>query len=367
MPTNYFMLPDHGGHVGTLTFHGTFAGRPEPVMKWFQTTYWNYFRQNAELAGKFQRKSKDKYGRKVESDDAPQESSKYIIIGTLVPIVVSNDPVDDREWVPFAQITDDAFKALKNNALLVRLRPLTSRQADKLIHLSDFLTTYHEKNPTKDLSRISVPQASQMCVEWDAELLRAKEEEALKAGTHLLYTHDDGATLWLLSAVEAVKREGERLGNCLASNSSHYLSVSGALMVVRNAEKSSLAAAQLKMRMGFDGKVVQCMDAMQFYGRGNSRVPSEAVKVMDAAAKALDWRSWDDPTLPFTSFNDVKYDEDVGVGDDEDTDVGLPRPVPAEDEDASAPKRVVKKYAKKSRAGDDYDEEFDEQDLEDDL
>lgn len=149
------------------------------------------------------------------------------------------------------------------------------------------------------MSRISVPQCVQMVSEWDKEILRKKELEAIKAGSYCLFTSDEGS-LWLISSKEALKREGERLGNCLKSLTEHYLKGQSVIVVVRDEKDASIAAGEFNFKMhAIDGKLVMLVEKEQFSGPSNDEPSEKAVKLLNSAAAKLDWRTLDDPTCAY--------------------------------------------------------------------
>jgi len=347
-------------------------GRPDAVVKWFNTVFLNQYRgtkpstqmprgytgrtreATSPLDGarvvlyettegnwvpmpprnvreeigvaKNTKAAKRKLPKRSPATDEERKLVQYTNLYALrTPVIVSNRELEGEYTIPFNKLTDDMLKALRNGAELIALY-VPSEHTPVVSHFADFLTMYHGKHPSKDLSRISVAQIVGMVIEWDKELARQKELEALKAGTHELHTASNGCKVFLLHSVQAVEREGQRLGNCLNSNAKHYLDNSGAVVIVRNEEGSTLAAAQLIVKLrAVDDKLVQCIEQRQFYGRSNTAVPAEAEHALHEASLKLDWRSCADPSLPWvpsSSTSRQRPEEDYEEGEEYEEDEG---------------------------------------------
>lgn len=398
---NEFLIMDHM----RADLDSILQGRPDAVVRWFNTVFLNQYKgekpslqmprgytgRTREATSPFdgarvtvyettegtwvpmpprnvREQLKSKIGIKKRKRPATDEERKLAHYTDLYalrsPVVVSNKEIEGEYTIPFSDLTDDMLKALRNGAEIIALY-VPSQHTPIISHFADFLTMYHGKHPAKDLSRISVAQIVGMVVEWDKELARQKELEALKAGTHELHTASNGCKVFLLHSVQAVEREGQRLGNCLNSNAKHYLDNSGAVVIVRNEEGSTLAAAQLIVKLRADGeKLVQCIEQRQFYGRSNTAVPADAELAMTEAAVALDWRSCADPSKPWVPASstsrqnrddyeeaDEEYDEgeyEDGTEDDGEDEEARPARRPAY-------KRVDEEEEKDEEFDDDYD------------
>lgn len=277
--------------------------RVPQVGAWLLSVYRNWLKSNTQLS---------------EGKAVLKALGKYLEIPTVTRLMVSNIDAPDKGVVAFTSLPPNAVKALTNGAALVSVSMHHAVQS--VMHMLDFLTQYAEKNPGKDLTRISVEQCAAMTQEWDRELERIKEVEAMNAGTALLYTETDpdsaGWTVRVLSSFEAICREGERLGNCLKTNTHHYASGASTIIVVRDAEDRSMAAIEARLKaVAVDGKVSIVYQIHQFYGPHNRKLPPghRAYSVFHKAMAGQGW-SWNvEGVKEFDHEGDEGFDEDEAV------------------------------------------------------
>ena len=191
----------------------------------------------------------------------------------MAVIVGGKTAKKSQGYVAFQSLSANALKALNNGASLVMLSKPHDDLRTAVLHMLDFLAQYVDKHPNKDLSRISVHQCSQMTLAWDKELHRIKEVAALQEGSALLF-ETDFLKAWVVSTPAAIKREGERLGNCLRSSPNGYARRCTTIITLRDPRGDAVAAIEVQTKVSVrGGKVTMLYYVHQFHGPRNSDIP----------------------------------------------------------------------------------------------